>query len=313
VLHGRSDVSAETRSRVQRLLGERGYSLPSGRRAPAGLVEFVINELDNLWAGELLQGAEGVLSAEGIGMVVTAVHKRGELARRWLDGLIERGAIGAILVTSELSAWQEEELRRRGVPFVIVQPAVDSGPEVPAVGSTSWQGGYAATRHLLDLGHRRIAMITGPPERLTARARLDGYRAALDQAGVEPDPGLLRHGDYSHGPAYRLALELLSLPGDRRPTAVFAGNDQQALGTYRAAQELGLSVPGEVSVVGFDDLPFAAWVAPPLTTVRQPLAEMASVAARMLVRLIDGEELESRRLELATSLVVRDSTAPPPA
>lgn len=151
-------------------------------------------------------------------------------------------------------------------------------------------------------------MITGPSGRLTSRVRLDGYRAALDQAGIEPDPALIRYGDYSHEPAYRLSLELLRMPD--RPTAVFAGNDLQALGTYRAAKECGLRVPEDVSVVGFDDLPFAQWIAPPLTTVRQPLANMAAMAARLLVQLINDEEPETLRVELATRLIVRESTAP---
>ncbi|WP_113704247.1 LacI family DNA-binding transcriptional regulator [Nonomuraea lactucae] len=308
VLHGRSDVSAKTRGKVQRLLGQHGYTLPGRHEQPGGLVEFVINELDNPWAVELIRGAEDALQAEGFGMVVSAVHRRSNLARRWLDNLTSRGSLGAILAISELSAEQERELGQLGIPFVEVQPSADQGPDVPSVGSTSWNGGFTATRHLIELGHRRIAMITGPAHRLTSRARLDGYRAALDQAGLEVDPTLIRHGDYSHEPSYQHALELLDRPD--RPTAVFAGNDLQALGTYRAARRLGLRVPEDLSVVGFDDLPFAQWVAPTLTTVRQPLANMAAVAARMLVQLINGQEPETLRVELATSLVVRASTAP---
>jgi DNA-binding LacI/PurR family transcriptional regulator len=310
VLHGRSDVSARTRGTIQRLLGQHGYT-PPGRPARAGgQLEIVINELDNPWAGELIRGAEDALQAEGMGLVVSAVHGRSHLARRWLDGLGARGSLGAILAVSELSAAQERDLERLGIPFVVVQPSADEGPDVPSVGSTSWRGGFTATRHLLELGHRRIAAITGHKHRLTSRARLDGYRAALDQEGVEADPALVRHGDYSHEPAYRHALDLLGLPD--RPTAVFAGNDLMALATYRAALQRGLRVPQDVSVVGFDDLPFARWLAPPLTTVRQPLADMAAMAARMLVRLVNGERPETLRVELATTLVVRESTAPAP-
>nr|WP_103957347.1 LacI family DNA-binding transcriptional regulator [Nonomuraea solani] len=308
VLHGRSDVSAKTRGKVQRLLGQHGYTLPGRYEQPGGLIEFVINELDNPWAVELIHGAEEALQAEGMGLVVSAVHKRSSVARQWLDDLATRGSLGAILVISELSAGQQRELDRMGIPFVVVQPSVDEGPDVPSVGSTSWNGGFVATKHLIELGHRRIAAITGPAHRLTSRARLDGFRAALDQVGMEADPALIRHGDYSHEPAYRHALELLSLPD--RPTAVFAGNDLQALATYRAARQLGLHVPDDVSVVGFDDLAFAQWIAPTLTTVRQPLASMAAMAARMLVQLINGQTPETLRVELATSLVVRESTAP---
>ncbi|MGW4964558.1 LacI family DNA-binding transcriptional regulator [Nonomuraea sp. NPDC004186] len=307
VLHGRSDVSPKTRGRIQRLLGQHGYTLPGHGEHSGGLIEFVINELDNPWAIELIRGAEEAAQAEGMGLVVSAVHRRSKLSWHWLDALGNRGSLGAILVVSELSAEQERELGRMGIPFVVVQPSEDESPDTPAVGSTSWQGGFSATRHLIELGHRRIAMIIGPAGRLTSRVRLDGYRAALDQAGIEPAPELIRHGDYSHEPAYRLSLELLRLPD--RPTAVFAGNDLQALGTYRAAKECGLRVPEDVSVVGFDDLPFAQWIAPPLTTVRQPLENMAGMAVRLLVQLINGEQPETLRVELATRLIVRESTA----
>jgi LacI family transcriptional regulator len=180
---------------------------------------------------------------------------------------------------------------------------------VPSVGATNWPGGFTATRHLAGLGHRRIAMIGGPPGRLSARARLDGYRAALEEAGLGFDEALVRHGDFGHDLAHRHALDLLGLADP--PTAVFAGSDHQSLGVYRALRERRLAVPEDVSVVGFDDLPFAEWVTPRLTTVRQPLAEMAALATRMVLRLLDGEELETNRVELATNLVVRESTAPP--
>src|SRR5690606_24496023 len=166
------------------------------------------------------------------------------------------------------------------------------------------------TRHLVDLGHRRIAAISGPQRMLCSRARVDGYRAALETAGLPVDLDLLRTGDFHHDAGYRLGKELLSLPD--RPTAVFAGNDLQALGLYEAARELGLRIPEDLSVVGFDDLPVARWVGPPLTTVRQPLTEMAEAAARLVLDLGRADEAPAAtRVELATSLVVRSSTASP--
>jgi LacI family xylobiose transport system transcriptional regulator len=145
---------------------------------------------------------------------------------------------------------------------------------------------------------------------MCSRARLDGYRAALDTAGLPVDPALVRTGDFHHETGYRAGLELLKLPD--RPTAVFAGNDLQALGLYEAARELGLRVPEDLSIVGFDDLPVARWVGPPLTTVRQPLTEMAEAAARLVLDLGRSERPSTAtRVELATSLVVRSSTAPP--
>jgi DNA-binding LacI/PurR family transcriptional regulator len=313
VLNGRSDVSPETRARVQRLLGRNGYAgRGRGERPRTGeLIEFVINELDSPWAVELIRGAEEVLQEAGMGLVVSAIHGRSPLARQWLRNLSIRGSRGAILVVAELSRRHEQELRGLGIPFVLVHPVAEPEPDVPCVSSTNWTGGLTATRHLVHLNHRRIAMIGGPPRRLSARARFDGYRAALEQAGIEFDPALVRDGDFGHELAYRHALDLLG--GPDRPTAIFAGSDHQALGTYRAARERGLRVPEDLSVVGFDDLPFAEWIGPKLTTVRQPLAEMTALAARMVLQLLDGERPDIHQVELATRLVIRESTAPLPA
>jgi LacI family xylobiose transport system transcriptional regulator len=233
--------------------------------------------------------------------------------RTWADQVAARRPHGVVLVLSELDGAQRALLTSRSIPFVVVDPAGDPGPDVPSIGATNWQGGLAATRHLVELGHTRIGAISGPSRMMCSRARIDGYRAALETAGLPVDPSLVMTGDFHHDAGYRLGLELLRRPD--RPTAVFAGNDLQALGLYEAARELGLRIPEDVSVVGFDDLPVARWVGPPLTTVRQPLTEMAEAAARLVLELGRAEE-EGRaatRVELATSLVVRSSTAAPAA
>jgi LacI family xylobiose transport system transcriptional regulator len=190
-----------------------------------------------------------------------------------------------------------------------MDPAGEPGEGVPAVGSANWNGGMAVARHLLQLGHRRIGLIGGPPDLLCSRARLDGYRAAMDMAGIAIDPALVRSGDFHVEGGRAAGLALLRLP--EPPTAVFAGSDLQALGVYEAARELGVRIPEELSVVGYDDLPVARWVGPPLTTVHQPLAEMAEMAARMVITMSRGAAPVTRRLDLATSLVVRQSTASP--
>jgi LacI family transcriptional regulator len=140
-------------------------------------------------------------------------------------------------------------------------------------------------------------------------ARVDGYRSALERAGVAFDQALVRYGDFQHEGGFARAVELLELPDP--PTAIFAGSDQQAFGVYEAARQRGMRIPEDLSVVGFDDLPGARWASPPLTTVRQPLAEMGSVAAQMLGELVEGLPLRSTRVELSTALIVRESTAAP--
>jgi LacI family transcriptional regulator len=204
-----------------------------------------------------------------------------------------------------------QQLRDADIPLVVVDPANLPEPDLPSVGATNWAGGMAATDHLISRGHRRIGAIAGPADYLCSRARLDGYRSALDRAGAPYDPALVRNGDFQHEGGFLRGGELLDLA--ERPTAIFAGSDQQALGVYEAARQRGLRIPQDLSVVGFDDLPTARWVSPPLTTVRQPLADMGQVAAEMLCNLIDGVPLRSQRIELSTELIVRESTAQLPA
>jgi LacI family xylobiose transport system transcriptional regulator len=226
-----------------------------------------------------------------------------------VDGVFARRPTGVILVLSDLSPGQRAQLMTRNIPFVVVDPAGDPGDDVPSIGSANWNGGLAATRHLIDLGHRRIGVIAGPASIMCSRARLDGYRAAMDAAGLPVVPELVRSGDFHVEGGYDNGMALLRLPD--RPTAIFAGSDLQALGLYEAARELGVRIPDELSVVGYDDLPVARWVGPPLTTIRQPLTEMAEAAARLVVSISRGERPANLRIDLATSLVPRQSTAPP--
>jgi LacI family xylobiose transport system transcriptional regulator len=311
VLNGRADVAASTRARVEVLLREHGYRRRTAPAAP--LLDVVFHELQSAWAMEVIRGAEQIAHEEGLSLVLSQSAGRLRPGRSWLDGVLARRPTGVLLVLSNLEAVQREQLATRDIPFAVIDPAGDLEAGVPAVGSTNWQGGLAATRHLIGLGHRRIGVVAGPERMLCSRARVDGYRAALETAGLPFDPDLVRSGDFHHGAGTECGRELLRL--EDRPTAVFAGNDLQALGVYEAARELGLSVPQDLSVVGFDDLPVARWVGPALTTVRQPLAEMAAAAARMVIRLARGEDRTqmTTRVELATELVVRSSTAPAPS
>ncbi|MFI8350899.1 LacI family DNA-binding transcriptional regulator [Streptomyces sp. NPDC085596] len=310
VLNGRADVAAATRTRVEELLRTHGYRRRRAEVTRSPLIDLVFHELESAWAMEVIRGVENVARDAGLSVVLSESAGRLTPGRTWADQVAGRRPHGVILVLSGLDESQRALLTSRSVPFVVMDPAGDPGADVPSVGATNWQGGLAATRHLIDLGHTRIGAIGGPSRMMCARARLDGYRSALETAGLPADPALIREGDFHHESGHRLGLDLLGRPD--RPTAVFAGNDLQALGLYEAARELGLRVPEDVSVVGFDDLPVARWVGPPLTTVRQPLTEMAEAAARLVLELGRGErERTTTRLELATSLVVRSSTAAP--
>ncbi len=310
VLNGRQDVSSATRVKVERLLETHSYRRTTRVAREAPLIELVFHELDSVWSMELIRGVENLAKAHQASVVLTESGTRHAPAPDWIEGVLQRRPIGVVLVFSSLPDAVKRQLDARSIPFVIVDPAGDPEPDVPSVGSANWSGGVAATRHLIDLGHRRIGIITGPDDMLCSLARLDGYRSALNMAGLAHDPSLVRFGDFHVEGGYARAMELLQLPD--RPTAVFAGSDLQALGVMEAARVRGLRVPEDLSVVGYDDVMIARWSSPPLTTIHQPLREMGEEAVQMLLRLRAGEPSVTR-MELATSLVVRKSTAPPAA
>ena len=269
----------------------------------------MFNGLDSPWAVEIVRGVEEWGAAQSTAVAVSAVRHGNARPASWTSSLASHDTDGVILVTSELTGSQLEQLRNADIPLVVLDPGNPPPPDLPSVGATNWAGGLAATEHLLALGHRRIATIAGPDDYLCSRARTDGYRSALDRAGIRFDPELVRNGDFQHEAGFACGGALLDLP--EPPTAIFAGSDQQAFGLYEAARQRGLRVPQDISVVGFDDLPISRWVPPPLTTVRQPLAEMGQAAARMLGDLIEGVPLHSGRVELSTELIIRESTAAP--
>ena len=311
VLNGRSDVAPATRERVEELLHRHGYRRRRAAAQPQPLLELVFHEVDSAWAMEVIRGVEEVAREEGLSVVLSESAGQPSPGQTWVDGVLARRPTGVVLVLSELEAVQRAQLTSRGIPYVVIDPAGDPGGDVPAIGASNWHGGLAATRHLLDLGHRRIAAISGPNRMMCARARVDGYRSALASVDVPFRPELVREAGFQHEGGHAAARALLRLPPGERPTAVFAGNDMQALGVYEAARELGLRVPDDLSVVGFDDLPITRWIGPPLTTVRQPLAEMGEAASRLVVDLARGKRPANLRLDLATPLIVRSSTAAP--
>jgi DNA-binding LacI/PurR family transcriptional regulator len=310
VLNGRPDVAPDTRARVESIIEQHRYRRRRARQSsrPA-LIDLVFHEMHSAWSTEIIRGVELAAANERAAVVLSELGGEHRPRREWFDDLLARRPLGVILVLAGLDDEQRRQLTTRNIPFVFVDTAGEPPPGVPTVGSANWAGGLAATRHLLALGHRRIAVISGPTTILCSRARVDGYRSALEDADVVVNPDYVRYGDFYVQGGYTHGLELLSRPD--RPTAIFAGSDFQALGVMRAARELGLSIPDDLSVVGYDDLSVTEWIGPPLTTVRQPLREMATTAAQMVFSLARGERPPNDRIDLATELVVRASTSPP--
>lgn len=315
VVNGREDVAPDTRRRVTEVLDRLGYVRRPRFEAskPPALIDLVVHSLDTAWSGAVLHGVEQAAYDAGLDVVVSAGLTRtrgGRPERGWLDKLCARGSAGVLFNLAELTPTQYAWLDEHRIPFVMIDPVLDPPPGVPSVGAANWQGGVSATEHLIGLGHRRIAVIGGYRRKQCSSARVAGYRSAMSAAGLRVPPDYVRYGNFHEGVSHQRMRELLELP--EPPTAVFTCSDQMALGVYQALAERGLRVPDDISVVGFDDLPQARWVTPALTTVRQPLSEMAATALRSLLRLMSGEVPEGTRTELSTRLVVRSSTAPPP-
>ena len=314
VLNGRADVSPATRRRVEGLLEEHGYrrrKSPTKASTKSAYLELVFPELESTWSVEIVRGVEDVARLRGLSVILSESGGRLAPPAAWLDGVIQRRPAAIVLVVSTVPPFYSEILQSQSIPFIVIDPAGDPPHDVPSVGSANWSGGLAATRHLIKLGHTRIAAITGPQDLRSSQVRLDGYRSAMFGAGLPVHPEWSRFGDFTTASGVRHGRELLEL--DDAPTAIFAGNDLQALGVLQAIRGLGLRAPEDVSVVGYDDIPLADWSTPRLTTVHQPLRQMGQEATRLVTEpQIVGYDAVPR-LDLSTHLVIRESTAPPPA
>src|SRR5215469_566137 len=292
VLNGRSDVAPRTRERVGRILRQKGYQVAG--RPGAGVVDLLAGHLGSPWADELIRGTVTSAAEAKTSVIVSRVTSDDEFAR-WLKAAVARGTAGALSVLYLPGEPMLRRLADEHVPLVVIDPPTEpDGTSVRSVGTTNFQGGMAAARHLIELGHRRIAAIGGPDNLWSCRTRLDGYRSALRRAGLPVDESLVRSGHLAAEHGRQLAGSLLELPDP--PTAIVAGNDAQAFGVLQALAAHGMRCPEDVSVTGFDDVPIASWATPPLTTVRQPLAAMAHTAFRMLTQPTPDASVHSRHV-----------------
>jgi LacI family transcriptional regulator len=313
VLHHRPDVAPGTRLRVEQVIEESGFVRSRVRSAlrkvSSGIVDMIVPDLTNLYSVEIVRGVEEVLGPTDLRLALSLTGESFQFEQGWLAKVLGGTTDGAIMVLAQGQSQYLDTLRRNKIPFVVVDHRGELGSDVPSVGATNWFGGRTAVEYLVSLGHRRVAVISGPTNVQCSRDRLAGYRSALEDAGIPVDPRLIRPGGFIQLSGYEQTCALLDLADP--PTAIFAGSDAQAMGVYNALHARGLSIPTDMSVVGFDDVSIAELVTPALTTVRQPLAEMGRTATRMLLRLISKEPLDSMRVELTTNLIVRASCTPP--
>ena len=310
VLNGKADVSTSTRQKVFRAIDSTGYlTKRTLGRNRSGVLELLIEGVDSPWAIELIRGAEAAAAGRHAAVVVTStVHATFSLSK-WLDAVRARRSDGVIAVIPSEGEGYGDALHRLRCPVVVIDPTAAGASDFASIGATNWAGGFDATTRLLELGHRRIGLIAGPDRLGCSLQRLEGYAAALRRAGIPFDDDLVAAEEFRMSGGHRAAERLLDLA--ERPSAIFASSDQQAAGLYEAARERGIRIPENLSVVGFDDTALSKLLSPALTTVHQPLTEMAAEAVRLVVELATEPEWHgARRLELATHLVERSSAIP---
>lgn len=313
VLSGTAPVNEEKRQRVLRAVEELGYrpnqlarSLAHGRLS---VIHLIIGDIRNPFYAELARGVEDVGYEHGFTVVVSSTDDNPEREALYLHTTADFRAAGLVLSTALPEQQLLAHLQRIGCPVVLLNryhPSVDAD----AVLLDNHMGGYLATRHLLDLGHRKIAHLAGPVNSSASRERLEGFRAAVREFGLDPDQLIIDYGNLRHDSGYRMGQRLVA--AGMPVTAVFAGNDLMALGVMEAVTQAGLRVPEDLSVVGFDDTNLSGLWTVLLTTVRQPQYEMGRAAGELLVRrLSDPKGTANRRVVFAPELVVRRSTARP--
>jgi LacI family transcriptional regulator len=308
VLNEDKHVKAETRERVLRAIDRLGFVANRQARILAGgksgTVGVLVPDLGTEYIGEIMRGADAELALGGYGIILYTTHRIAKKEADYVAACLQGMADGLLLVLPRNPSDFVGTLVRRKFPFMFIDHQ-GTGKDSASVSAANWQGAYEATEYLIGLGHKRIGFITGWVDLKPAQDRLKGFQSALRTNHIAEDAELILEGTFAQPDGYHAGLHFLSLKNP--PTAVFASNDVMAMGVMDAVRERGLSVPEDVSVVGFDDIYQSAHVHPALTTVRQPLEKMGCVASQMLLEIMRNPEGKRERIELPTELVIRDS------
>ncbi|MFC0266140.1 LacI family DNA-binding transcriptional regulator [Alloscardovia macacae] len=317
VLNGRSGVSEITRKRVESLLTEYGYKKPLATTKTSQTIELIMTEVSNNGTMAMIQETTAYAKNFSIGITCSCVgssadDRYAEAVSSCLRGAIDRNPLGVILLLHHLSAEDKALLNSRDIPYVIIDPIGQVDEDTLGVGIDNWTSGLVVAEYLLSLGHTRIGIITGPDDAQSSQARLSGYMSALRTHGVSVKPDLIKPGDYLPDKAFHAACELLDLPEDERPTAIFAFNDLSAVSVYRAARARHILLPDELSVVGFDNVYPSSYVYPALTTVTQPFDRMAQRAIDLILDARADRSMQHYSI-LPTQLEIRQSCAAPRA
>jgi LacI family transcriptional regulator len=314
VLNGQPGVSEETRLRILQAIESTGYvASPTPRevRRTFNIVGLILPDIASAYMGEVMRGVSLAAARLSYSLVLyTQSNTDHQRRTAYYASVLNRSlANGVLLVVPHDYEVLVNAFTEHNLPYVLIDHHSNTDDE-PAITATNRKGVMDAMRHLMALGHKRIGFITGRMDMGCARDRLTGYRDALSEVGLQFDPDLVCEGDFMQPTGFAQTRVLLEKPSP--PTAIFASNDLMAFGAMDAIKDSGLRVGADISVVGFDDIPMASQVHPPLTTVRQPMAQMGESALDLLVTLIEERTPISLRRELATELIVRESTARAP-
>jgi LacI family transcriptional regulator len=309
VLNNSGYVSQDARARVEAAITDLGY-VPntiglSLRFKQTKTLALVLTDITNPFFTTVARGVEDAASDRGYTVIVCNTDESESEQARYLNILLQKRTDGVILVPACSAPEPVEWLRSRGMPVVVLDRRVP-GAQVDIVRCDSEEGGYRLTKLLLELGHRRIAMLTGPLQVSTAQERANGYKAALYEAGIQPDESLIMSGHFTIDGGGELLRRAIAL--DPRPTAAFAANNFIAIGAYRALREAGLRVPEDMALVSFDDLPEQMVLDPILTVAAQPAYEMGKRSTELLFARLADPEADPQEIVLPTEIIVRRSS-----
>ncbi|GGR28311.1 LacI family transcriptional regulator [Deinococcus ruber] len=314
VINNKAGISEATRQKVHLAVAELGYvvnatarALSAGRTNTLGIV---VPSIGPQYISEVIRGADLAAREAGLDLLISTTQEDTEHESQNVGRLTHGLVDGLLMVLPRSVQSYAHALMHAHVPVVVVATGNQNSP-FPLVDSDHYQGARAAMSHLLSLGHHRIGFIAGRADTAASLERFRGYQEGLLTAGLVPEPVLVEEGNYTQPGGFAAALRLLQ--ATPAVTAIFAANDLSAFGAMEAVKELGLRVPQDVSVMGFDDIPQASQVYPALTTIRQPLTEMGRAGIKQLLNVLHGAGTVTDRLVLPTELICRASTAPPPA
>jgi LacI family transcriptional regulator len=314
VINDKPGVSDETRERILKIMKDLNFRPNAAARGLAGLstetLGLVIPDITDMFYASIVRGVENAANKLGYTLNLSTTHALPERERKAVEAFTSGRVDGVVLMTYFLDEQFLKELKTGRIPFVTIDnPFLNAA--FYSVTVDNEEAGYQATKFLTGLGHRRIAYLNGKSGSNDNALRLAGYKRALIEAGIPFRAGMTKNGEFERAKGYEATIKLLQM--GEPPTAIFAANDQMALGALGAALEHGLEVPRDLSIIGVDDIEAAALVDPPLTTIKQPTYEMGETAVKLLMGILKGEEQAERKVLLRTQLVERRSCAPPKA